>query len=87
MEHGRRMLQLIQKMIGGVEVSALSATFKIFDETWLHGARFVHGAIAMLEQVWALVCSEIVMLQHTKTDAVVCFKLCSNCFRNNQISA
>ncbi|MCJ8742121.1 hypothetical protein PDJAM_G00078520 [Pangasius djambal] len=51
------VLQFIPKVFSGVEVRALCRTLEFFHSNLhtpcLHGARFVHRGIVMLEQVWA----------------------------------
>ncbi|MCI4386200.1 hypothetical protein PGIGA_G00059530 [Pangasianodon gigas] len=51
------VFQFIPKVFSGVEVRALCRTLEFFHSNLhtpcLHGARFVHRGIAMLEQVWA----------------------------------
>ncbi|MCI4377832.1 hypothetical protein PGIGA_G00208400 [Pangasianodon gigas] len=53
------VFQFIPKVFSGVEVRALCRTLEFFHSNLntpcLHGARFVHRGIVMLEQVWASV--------------------------------
>ncbi|MCI4395832.1 hypothetical protein PGIGA_G00196580 [Pangasianodon gigas] len=50
------VFQFIPKVFSGVEVRALCRTLEFFHSNLhtpcLHGARFVHRGIVMLEQVW-----------------------------------
>ncbi|MCI4392257.1 hypothetical protein PGIGA_G00144020, partial [Pangasianodon gigas] len=66
------VFQFIPKVFSGVEVRALYRTLEFFHSNLhtpcLHGARFVHRGIVMLEQIFY---------------TIVCFQLCGNSLGKN----